>query len=32
VLVCGYYDFPKPCEHGFPTTVDPADHSCRYLA
>jgi hypothetical protein len=24
VLVYGYYDFPKPSVHGFPTAIDPA--------
>jgi hypothetical protein len=23
--------FPKPSVHGFPTAIDPADRSCRYL-
>jgi hypothetical protein len=31
VLVYGYYAFPKPSVHGFPTTVDPTDRSCRYF-
>jgi hypothetical protein len=31
VLVYGYYVFPKPSVHGFPTIVDPADRSWRYL-
>jgi hypothetical protein len=31
VPVYGYYVFPKPSVHGFPTVVDPADRSCRYL-
>jgi hypothetical protein len=31
VLVYGYYDFPKPSIHGFPTVVDPVDRSCRCL-
>jgi hypothetical protein len=29
--VYGYYIFPKPSVQGFPTCVDPADRSCRYL-
>jgi hypothetical protein len=31
VLVYGYYVFPKPSVHGFPTADDPADRSYRYL-
>jgi hypothetical protein len=31
VMVYGYFDFQKPSIHGFPTTVDPADRSYRYL-
>jgi hypothetical protein len=31
MMVYGYYVFPKPSVHGFPTTADPADRSCRYL-
>jgi hypothetical protein len=27
----GYYAYPKPSVHGFPTVADPADRSCRYL-
>jgi hypothetical protein len=30
-MVYGYYVFPKPSVHGFPTVADPADRSCRYL-
>jgi hypothetical protein len=31
VPVYGYFDFPKPSVLGFPTAVDPAHRSCRYL-
>jgi hypothetical protein len=31
VWVYGYYDFPKPPVHGFPTAADPADRNFRYL-
>jgi hypothetical protein len=31
VPVYGYYVFPKPSVHGFPTVDDPADRMCRYL-
>jgi hypothetical protein len=27
----GYYAFPKPSVHGFPTATDPADRIYRYL-
>ena len=30
--VYGYYVFPKPSVHGFPTVANPADQSCRYTS
>jgi hypothetical protein len=32
VRVYGYYVFPKPSVHGFPTVANPADQSCRYTS